>query len=101
MGAYVLRRLIQAVPTFLIAMAVVFFAIRLVPGDQLTQLIGEQVVGKADRAALKRQLGLDKPLPTQYWDSLTALLRGDLGKGTFDKQPVRNKIAKRLPVTLE
>jgi peptide/nickel transport system permease protein len=101
MGIYILQRLVQAIPTFFIAMALVFFAIRLVPGDQLTLLIGEQVVGKADRAALKRDLGLDKPLLNQYGSFVGGVLRGDLGRGTFDKEPVREKIAKRLPVTLE
>jgi peptide/nickel transport system permease protein len=100
-GTYILKRLIQAIPTFFLAMAIVFFAIRLVPGDQLTTLIGEQVVGKADRAALKRDLGLDKPLYVQYGSFVGGVLRGDLGTGTFDKQPVREKIARRLPVTLE
>jgi peptide/nickel transport system permease protein len=98
---YTIQRLTQAVPTFLLAMAVVFFALRLVPGDQLTQLIGEQVVGTADREALKRELGLDKALPVQYWDFISGLVRGDLGEGTFDNEPVRSKVWKRLPVTLE
>lgn len=97
----ILRRLLLAVPTFLLASVVIFFAIRLVPGDQLTLLIGERVVEEADRAALKAQLGLDKPLPVQYWDFISGVFRGDLGTATFDKQPVVKKIFARLPVTFE
>src|SRR5262249_25623312 len=72
-----------------------------VPGDQLTTLIGEQVVGKADRAALKHQLKLDKPVYQQYGEFVGGIFRGDLGEGTFDHQPVTDKLSKRLPVTLE
>ena len=53
MVTYVVSRALQAVPTFLLAMAIIVFSIRLVPGDQLTRLIGEQVVKASDRALLK------------------------------------------------
>lgn len=101
MAHYASRRLVQAIPTLFIAMAIVFFAIRLIPGDELTARIGEQVVGAEQRAALKKDLGLDKPLYVQYWDFATGLARGDLGTATFDKEPVRDKIWNRLPVTIE
>lgn len=101
MVQFIVRRLILAILSFFIAMAIVFFAIRLVPGDQLTTLTGERVVGEADRAALKRQLGLDAPLHEQFVTFVWDLVRGDLGHGTFDKEPVIKKVQKRMGVTVE
>lgn len=101
MSSYVLRRLILTIPVLLISTMVVFFSLRLAPGDQLTLLIGETVIGDVDRSALKHQLGLDRPIYSQYAHFIANVLRGDLGRGTFDKQPVHEKILNRLPVTLE
>ena len=101
MGQFVIRRIVLAIPTFLIAMVVIFFSIRLIPGDELTALIGENRVGAEDRAALKKQLGLDDPVHVAFFKFLTGVLRGDLGKGTFDSEPVTKKVADRIDTTLQ
>ncbi len=82
MYQYVLRRLLYAIPTLLGITLLIFFVLRILPGDPLVILYGEGGVGSlsdADRAAIRHQLGFDRPLYQQYGDWLTDLLTGNLG----------------------
>jgi len=80
---YVLRRLLYALPTLLGITLLIFFVLRILPGDPLVILYGEGGVGSlsdADRAAIRHQLGFDRPLYRQYASWLTDLLTGHLGQ---------------------
>src|SRR5712692_6515888 len=82
MYQYVLRRLLYALPTLLGITLLIFFVLRILPGDPLVILYGEGGVGSlsdADRAAIRHQLGFDRPLYQQYGAWLTDLLTGNLG----------------------
>jgi peptide/nickel transport system permease protein len=82
MYQYVLRRLLYALPTLLGITMLIFFVLRILPGDPLVILYGEGGVGSlsdADRAAIRHQLGFDRPLYQQYGAWLTDLLTGNLG----------------------
>src|SRR2546426_4006840 len=82
MYQYVLRRLLYAIPTLLGITMLIFFVLRILPGDPLVILYGEGGVGSlsdADRAAIRYQLGFDRPLYQQYGSWLTDLLTGNLG----------------------
>jgi len=82
MYQYVLRRLLYALPTLLGITLLIFFVLRILPGDPLVILYGEGGVGSlsdADRAAIRHQLGFDRPLYQQYGTWLTDLLTGNLG----------------------
>ncbi|HSX82562.1 MAG TPA: ABC transporter permease [Candidatus Saccharimonadia bacterium] len=82
MYQYVLRRLLYAIPTLLGITMLIFFVLRILPGDPLVILYGEGGVGSlsdADRAAIRHQLGFDRPLYQQYGAWLTDLLTGNLG----------------------
>lgn len=86
-------------PLLLIVSFVVWSLILLVPGDPAVTLAGEGA--SADTiAALRRQLGLDQPIPVQYGQWLSRALRGDLGRSFFSGIPVVEAVAQRLPVTL-
>src|SRR5690242_5851456 len=74
--------------------------IHLVPGDPALVLLGESATPEA-AAALRAQLGLDKPLLEQYFIWLWQLLHGDLGRSIMLQQPVLQAIFQRMPVTLE
>lgn len=100
MIAMIGRRLALLGPTLLGVVAIVFLAIHLVPGDPATVILGERASAAA-KAALRHQLGLDRPLPVQFVDSLWRLLHGDLGRSISTGNPVTYDIAHRFPATLE
>jgi peptide/nickel transport system permease protein len=78
----------------------VFLLIHLVPGDPVEAMLGESA-RPADRAALRADLGLDRPLVEQYLTYLARLARLDLGVSFQDRRPVRDLLAERIPPTLE
>ena len=113
MLAYTVRRLLLLIPTFFGITVIAFLIIHLAPGDPVDLFfaggLGAGAEGiDADQLAqvekakeeLRAQLGLDKPLPRQYWEWLKRLAEGDLGESLKDRQPVWNKIKERLPVTV-
>ena len=101
MSRYLIRRLILLLPTLLGVSIVVFALVRLLPGDAVALQLQDARASAADEAALRAQLGLDRPVYVQYVDWLTTLLRGDLGHSFRSHQPVVQELANRLPVTAE
>jgi peptide/nickel transport system permease protein len=97
--SYVLRRLLIALPSLLIASLIVFTLPRLIPGDVVQLMLEEKAYGK-DLADLRAKLGLDRPIPVQYVDWVGRLARGDLGESLWTRQPVLGELARRMPVTL-
>ncbi len=100
MSAYVLRRLVLAVPTLVGVTVVVFALIRLVPGDPARLVLGLQA-SEEEVQRLRVQLGLDQPLPVQYARFLARLLQGDLGRSVVTGEPVLREIGARLPATVQ
>lgn len=100
MSAYLIRRLLALVPVALGVATITFALIHLVPGDPVVAMLGE-TAAPPDIAAMRHQLGLDRPLGRQYLDFLTGLARGDLGESISTRQPVSRLIAQRFPATLE
>ena len=78
----------------------VFLIIRVLPGDPAS-LHFEKRVDPATLLAFKQQLGLDKPLPVQYFDYLVGLIHGDFGRSMQDYSPVSQQIFSAFPATLE
>ncbi len=78
----------------------VFLFVHLIPGDPVDVMLGESA-RSADKDALRRSLGLDRPLPVQYVDYLVGLGRGDLGESLAYRTPVARLVAERFPATLE
>lgn len=100
MSAYVLRRLLLAVPTLLAAVTLVFFLFRLVPGDP-AQLIAGELAPREVVESIRHQMGLDLPLPLQYVHYLGGLLHGDLGISKVSQQNAAEGVLQRLPATLQ
>jgi peptide/nickel transport system permease protein len=100
MREYVLRRLLLLLPTLIGVTLVVFLMMRFIPGDPVTNMMGE-MFSQEDADRLRKELGLDKPLLVQYGKWLGLLLRGDWGNSLFTHQPVLTDILYRLPVSLE
>ncbi len=88
-------------PVLLGISVVVFLMMHLVPGDPAKMMLGELAVQKEAIANLRRQLGLDDPIPVQYWRFLKGALHGDLGRSILENQPVARMIWQVLPSTVE
>ena len=102
MGRYLAQRLLGAIPTLLGVSVLTFAFIRLIPGDAIAARLGTSTALTPEQlASLRSYFGLDQPLPLQYWNWLTSLLRGDAGYSIRTGQPVFLEIAQRLPATLE
>jgi len=101
---YAIRRLLLVIPTLFFASLIVFFTIRLIPGDVIDQMISEResTNPETDRAMIEKALGLDVPIHVQYVRWIRDIfLRGDLGKSLWTGDPVTDEIRARLPVTFE
>jgi peptide/nickel transport system permease protein len=98
MGRYLLVRFIESIVTLLIISMVVFVLARST-GDPVVLLISDQAKAE-DFERLKRQLGLDQPLPVQYWVFISNAAQGNLGKSITDKGDVGPLIAERFPNSL-
>ncbi|WP_031363344.1 ABC transporter permease [Caballeronia sordidicola] len=94
------RRLIAAIPTLLMLALIVFVVLRLVPADPLAMMLPPNAT-PADAALLRHQLGLDKPIPSQFLIWLVNALHGNLGASISFQQPVATLIGSTLPATLE
>jgi len=98
-GAYIVGRLLQMVPVLAVLAVLVFMMIRLIPGDPAVTLLG--VEATADKVqALRQHLGLDQPLPVQFWLYVSGLAHGDLGSSFIVRVPVLQLVQERLPLTL-
>lgn len=96
---YVVLRLLQIVPTFLLIMVVVFVLVRLLPGDPTSTMIGDRATDE-DVARINAQLGLDQPIVVQFGIFLEQFFQGELGDSIINKTSVLGLISNRLPVTL-
>jgi peptide/nickel transport system permease protein len=97
--SYILRRLVSLIPVLLGISLVVFFLIRLIPGDPAATLLGSHATPQAV-AALRAQLGLDQPLWSQYLTFMGHLLQGNLGYSFVYDGSVSSLISTSLPVTI-
>jgi ABC-type dipeptide/oligopeptide/nickel transport system permease component len=95
---YVLRRLLVAVPMLLGAMSIVFFAMRVLPGDPCVAMMGDQATTEA-LADCTRNLGLQRPLAVQYVDYLWRSIRFDFGTSFRQGYPVSEYIGRMFPHT--
>ncbi len=101
MSHWLLRRLLGAAVTLLLALTLVFFLMRLAPGDPLSRLSDDRPLPPETIAALRARYGLDQSLPRQYAAFVGGALRGDLG-GSIEHggRPVLSLLGERLPATL-
>lgn len=97
---YLVRRVLLTVPVLLGVATLVFSLIHLVPGDPAQAMMGDGAAPQ-DIAELRKNLGLDQPLLTQYVTFLSRAVKGDLGKSFRTGQPVTTMIAERVPATAE
>src|SRR5260370_23644448 len=99
MFQYVARRVLVAVPMLLGAMSIVFFAMRILPGDPCVSMMGDQATREA-LADCTKNLGLHRPLAVQYVDYLWRSVQLDFGISLRQGYPVSEYIARMFPHTL-
>lgn len=104
MISFIMNRLGLMVITLVFVSMVTFFIIQLPPGDYLTTKIATlamsgETAGLEQIEILRKQYGLDKPLPVQYWKWITGMLQGDLGNSMLKERPVAELIWERLGYT--
>ena len=96
---YVVRRLLVAVPMLIGAMSIVFFSMRILPGDPCVAMMGDQATTEA-LADCTKNLGLHRPLAVQYVDYIWRSVRLDFGNSLRQGYPVSEYIARMFPHTL-
>ena len=93
-------RLATAVPSLIGVVIVTFMLTRVLPGDTAAYFAGPAATAESI-AEIRTKLGLDKPLPAQFVDYISALAKGDLGSSLSTGQPVAAEISARLPASAE
>lgn len=99
MWTYIARRLLAFIPTVFISVTLIFVFTRLLPGNPVWALIGDQSVSAEKIDEVVRQMGYDRPILVQYLEWLPRVFIGDLGYSVFYKQAVVDVIVSRFPVT--
>lgn len=95
---YAIHRILLSIPTLLVVSIIVFALIRLIPGDPAQIMLGD-IENPAALARIRAELGLDRPLPAQFFIWLSKLLSGDLGISITQQQPVFPMLVASFAVT--
>src|SRR5437867_4014357 len=96
------RRLLASIPALFGVTVVIVLAMRVLPGDPLAMITGEgtsYILKEEDLQAARASLGLDKPLYEQYLRWMADVARGDLGNSFWRKEPIRDIILRRAPIS--
>lgn len=97
----IFRKFLVMLPTLLGASLISFALIRLIPGDPVTNLLGERGGDPQLVADMREKLGIDRPWPEQYLKFITRAVKGDMGDSTVSRRPVSEEFWARFPATLE
>ena len=102
MWTYILRRILQAIPTLLVISFLIFSLLYLTPGDPIELIMGteDEQISPEQRAIVEREWGLDKPFLVRYFNFIFNAARGDLGTSYVTSKPVFSSIMERYPATL-
>ncbi|MBW2017681.1 MAG: ABC transporter permease [Deltaproteobacteria bacterium] len=97
----VIERLLGSIPVILGVLIIVFFFMRLLPGDPVEIMLGDSAASISEMESLRQELHLDEPLPKQLWLFISGLFQGDLGYSVVKRQPVLELILETIPPTVE
>lgn len=93
MFKYIVKRILNLIPVLLIISILIFGIIKMAPGDPLSTRLDPTSTAE-QRAAEREKLGLNDPVPLQYWKWLTKSIRGDFGESTMYRRPVKDVVPK-------
>jgi ABC-type dipeptide/oligopeptide/nickel transport system permease component len=97
---YTIKKLMLMIPVLFGLTIIIFMILHLAPGDPVDLIVGPNATPEVYEN-IRRSLGLDQPLLTQYFVFIRNLLKGDLGTSILQQRPVIDMLIQRLPVTLE
>lgn len=103
MRIYILKRLLQAIPTLLVISFLVFSILYITPGDPVMLMLGSPDTSNVDQAvyeSVRKELGLDEPFFARYFSFLGKAFRGDLGRSYITNEDVFKTVMARMPATL-
>lgn len=95
-----LKRLLGTIPVIFGVLLLTFVLVHSIPGDPVEVMLGESAAS-ADREVLRQNLGLDEPLPIQFFQYVAKVAQGDLGVSIHSKKPIVDLLAERLPATIK
>src|SRR3954451_9341815 len=98
MSAFILRRLLLAIPTLFGVLVIAFLLLYVAPGDPVMAMVGERA-DEETIARLRQELRLDDPLPVQFGHYIAGIAKGDLGRSYITNRPMRKGILERFPKT--
>ena len=98
---YALQRLLLTIPMLFILVTVVFLLLRVMPGDPVSAMLGGKNVSAEVLATYRVKFGFDRPLPQQYIEYISGIVRGDFGRSIRTNQLVLQELARKFPATLE
>ncbi len=98
-SAYIRKRLLLMIFVLIGVSVVIFSMVRLIPGDPAFLILGERATEENARL-LRSQLGLNKPLLTQYWEFVSGMVTGSMGTSLLYRQPVSNLVLRRIPTSI-
>jgi len=96
---FVIKRIFAAMLQLFVVMTLIFFMVRIIPGDPATQILGEDARIE-DIEMLREQMGLNDPIPVQYVKYLKDVVRGDWGESLYNNKPVFENIRSRMEPTI-
>ncbi|MBN1188687.1 MAG: ABC transporter permease [Dehalococcoidales bacterium] len=104
MTNYIIRRLLMGILIIILVSLIIFFVIRLLPGDPLIIYMGQQAaqgqITEEQIEFLRHQFGLDKPIIVQYFNWINGIFHGDLGQSIYYHENVGSLLLDRFPLTL-
>jgi ABC-type dipeptide/oligopeptide/nickel transport system permease component len=98
--AFIVRRLLLAIPTLFGVLVVAFLLLYVAPGDPVMAMVGERA-DEETIARLRRELRLDEPIYKQFGHYVGGVVRGDLGRSYITNRPIQQDIRERFPKTLQ
>jgi peptide/nickel transport system permease protein len=106
MRAYAIRRVLLIFPTLVLLTMIVFLSVRFIPGDVVDLIISEintegEMTYEESREMIRGELGLDTPIPEQYWKWVTRVVQGDLGTSMRTGKSVTEEFLSKVPISLE
>jgi len=106
MRTYVARRILLLIPVVIMVAIIAFLLLNIAPGDAAATILEQQLEGgmasPEETAALREQLGLDKPIHVRFWNWISGVFRGDLGNSLIDTRfTVNDKIGQAFPISLQ
>jgi len=101
MRTYIIRRVLQMIPEFLLVTMIAFGLMNVVPGDPVVTMLGPRAASQTTLVErIRHEYGLDQPVIVQYLRFLGGAIRGDFGRSFFYRQPVTDLILERVQLTM-